>query len=303
MISFVTPVFQAEETITPLIQRIEQVMQELTLPYEIILVDDRSTDCSWSVLLEISATNTKVKAVRLSKNFGQHPAIIAGLSLAKGDWIVVLDCDLQDQPEEVINLYKKALEGYDAVLARRENRNDSYFKKMSSYIFARAFGYLTDTEYDHRIANFGIYSKKIISATLKIEDSTKFFPLFVKYTGFNTTSIEVIHGSRQNGRSNYNLTKLVKLAFDVIISYSNKPLRIFVKLGVTISFISFLFGLYYFILAVSGKITVLGYSSLIISIWFLSGVLITIIGICGIYIGKIFDQTKQRPVYIIDEIK
>lgn len=303
MISFVTPVFEAEKTITPLIHRIEKVMFELNLPFEIILVDDRSTDNSWSILTELAGTNINVKAVRLSKNFGQHPAIIAGLSLVKGEWTVVLDCDLQDRPEEVVNLYKKAMEGYDAVIARRENRNDSFFKKMSSLMFARVFGYLTDTKYDHKIANFGIYHRKIIDATLRIADNTKFFPLFVKHTGFNTTSIEVLHSPRENGRSNYNLSKLLKLAFNVIISYSNKPLRIFVKLGILISFISFLFGVYYLFLAISGKIIVLGYSSLMISIWFLSGVLITIIGVCGIYIGKIFDQTKQRPVYIIDEIK
>lgn len=301
-ISIVSPVYQSENTIEQLVNEIENEMLNLNESYEIILVDDRSKDNSWKVLERIASNNSNVKAVRLSRNFGQHPAIMAGLSFAKGEWIVVMDCDLQDKPKEIHKLYSEALLGFDVVLAKRINRQDSFLKKASSFIFSKLYQIFTDTRYDHEIANFGIYKRKVITSILAISDYIKFFPLFVKFVGYNVTSIEVEHAPRIEGESNYNFTKLIRLAFNSIISFSNKPLKLFVKFGIIISFLSFLTGAYYFYLALTGKIEVLGFSSIIISIWFLSGVIITTIGVCGIYLGKIFDQTKNRPVFIIDEI-
>lgn len=300
-ISIVSPVYQAESTIKQLVNEIENVMLSLNESYEIILVDDRSKDNSWKVIEEIASINLNVKAVRLSRNFGQHPAIMAGLTLAKGEWIVVMDCDLQDMPKEILKLYAEALLGFDVVLAKRVKRQDNFFKKASSVIFSKMYQIFTDTQYDQEIANFGIYKKKVIYSILEISDYIKFFPLFVKFVGFNVSTIEVEHASRAVGKSSYNFSKLIRLAFNTIISFSNKPLKLFVKFGIVISLLSFLTGAYYFYLALTGKIEVLGFSSIIISIWFLSGVIITTIGVCGIYLGKIFDQTKNRPVFIIDE--
>jgi glycosyltransferase involved in cell wall biosynthesis len=303
VISFVSPVYRAEKILEKLVEEIQKVMQAIDKPYEIILVDDRSPDNSWEVMKSISHEFPEVKSIRLSRNFGQHPAIIAGLTQAKGEWIVVLDCDLQDQPREVFKLYHKALEGFDVVLAKRKNRQDGFLKKMSSLIFSKTYGFFTDTEYDNEVANFGVYHWKVIQSILEISDSIKFFPLFVKFVGFNSTSIVVEHAQRQEGNSSYSLSKLISLAFNSIISFSNKPLKLFVKFGLTISIISFLFGLYNVYLTLTNQIDVLGYSSIIVSIWFLSGVIITTVGVTGIYVGKIFDQTKNRPTFIIDEIK
>ncbi len=303
VISFVSPVYKAEKMLGKLVGEIQKVILEINQPYEIILVDDRSPDKSWEVMKAISDKFQEVKSVRLSRNFGQHPAIMAGLSLAKGEWIVVMDCDLQDQPKEVVKLYNKAKEGFDVVLAKRKNRQDGYLKKASSIIFSKIYGYFTDTKYDNEVANFGIYHKKVIKSIIEISDSIKFFPLFVKFVGYNTTSIIVEHAPREEGNSSYSMTKLVSLAFNSIISFSNKPLKIFVKFGLIISLISFVLGLYNIYLAITDQIDVLGYSSIIVSIWFLSGIIITIIGVTGIYVGKIFDQTKNRPVFIIDEIR
>jgi dolichol-phosphate mannosyltransferase len=226
---------------------------------------------------------------------------MAGLTQAKGEWIVVLDCDLQDQPKEVLKLYNKAIEGYDIVLAKRKSRQDSFFKKMTSKLFSKVYGFFTDTKYDNEVANFGIYNTKVIQSILKISDSIKFFPLFVKFVGFNSISINVEHAQREEGRSSYTFKKLISLAFNSIISFSNKPLKLFVKFGLIISVSSFFLGLYNIYLTMTNQIAVLGYSSIIVSIWFLSGVIITTIGVTGIYVGKIFDQTKDRPVFIIDE--
>lgn len=301
IISFVSPVYRAEKILDKLVEEINKVMLKLEVSYEIILVDDRSPDNSWKVIQEIAKNQNHVKGYRLSKNFGQHPTIMAGLSQAKGEWIVVMDCDLQDQPKEVEKLYKKALEGYDVVFAKRTVRKDSFLKKLSSKMFSLVYGYLTDTNFDNSIANFGVYNKKVVKSVLDMQDYIKSFPLFVKWVGYNSCAIEVTHFEREEGKSTYTIKKLVKLAFDTIISFSNKPLKLFVKFGVLISFMAFLSGVYTIYKYLNGEIEVLGYSSLILSIWFLSGVLITIMGIVGIYIGKIFDQAKNRPSFIIDK--
>lgn len=302
IISIVSPVYKAEKIVENLVAEIQSAMQQLSLPYEIILVDDRSPDDSWNVMKSLSSRCDNIKSIRLSRNFGQHPAIMAGLSKAAGEWVVVMDCDLQDQPKEIVNLYKKAIEGFEVVLARRVQRSDGFLKKLSSKIFSKVFSYFTETEYNNEIANYGIYHRKVILSILEITDYIKFFPLFVNFVGYKSTSIVVEHAFREEGKSSYNFSRLVSLAFNTIISFSNKPLKMFVKFGMLISFISILFGAYNIYEALTNKIAVLGYSSLIVSIWFLSGVIITTIGITGIYVGKIFDQTKNRPVFIIDEV-
>ncbi len=301
-ISIISPVYRAEKILDKLVYQIRNTLHEIGVTFEIILVDDRSPDNSWEVMRQLSIKFPEVKSIRLSRNFGQHPAIVAGLSIAKGEWIVVMDCDLQDQPKEIEKLYKKAIEGYDLVLARRENRQDGFIKKMYSKIFSKVFNYLADTDFNNEVANFGIYNRKVIASVLTIGDYIKAFPLFIYFTGYNATSIAVEHADRDSGKSSYSFSKGISLAFNAIISFSNKPLKIFVKFGMIISFLAFIGGLVNLIYYLEGSIKVSGYSSLIISIWLLSGIIITVIGVVGIYIGKVFEQTKNRPAYIIDEI-
>lgn len=301
-ISVVSPVYKAEHIVEKLVSEIQLAMTAVGCTYEIILVDDRSPDNSWEEMKKLSENHPELTNVRLSRNFGQHPAIMAGLSVAKGNWVVVMDCDLQDQPGEIIKLYSLAKEGYDVVLARRVKRQDGYLKKLSSKVFSKVYSYLTDIDYDNEVANFGIYHKKVIKSVLAVGDNIKFFPLFVKISGFNTISIPVTHAERFSGETSYSFAKLLSLAFNTIISFSNKPLKLFVKFGLITSCLSFLLGIYYMYEWLTGNVSVTGYTSIIISIWFLSGVIITTIGVCGIYIGKIFDQVKQRPTYVIDEI-
>ena len=289
MISIVSPVYRAEKILPILVSEINLVMERIGEDYEIILVDDRSPDNSWEVM--------KV----LSRNFGQHSAIFAGLTKAKGDWVVVMDCDMQDQPKEIAKLYKKALEGYDIVLGQRENRKDKFLKKLSSKLFYKVFNYLSGGQFNNEIGNFGIYKKKVIDSILNINDYIKFFPLFINWVGFKSTSIPIEHSSREEGKSSYSISRLLKLAFNVIISFSDKPLRLFINFGLGISILSFILGIYYLYLAVTHRITQPGFSSLILSIWFLSGIIISCIGIVGVYLGKTFDQAKNRPTFIIDE--
>lgn len=301
MISIVSPVYRAEKILPILVSEINLVMERIGEDYEIILVDDRSPDNSWEVMKVLSCQNPKIKSIRLSRNFGQHSAIFAGLTKTKGDWVVVMDCDMQDQPKEIAKLYKKALEGYDIVLGQRENRKDKFLKKLSSKLFYKVFNYLSGGHFNNEIGNFGIYRKKAIDSILNINDYIKFFPLFINWVGFRNISIPIEHGEREEGKSSYSISRLLKLAFNVIVSFSDKPLRLFINFGLGISILSFILGIYYLYLSITHKITQPGFSSLILSIWFLSGIIISCIGIVGVYLGKTFDQAKNRPTFIIDE--
>ncbi|HBK82493.1 MAG TPA: glycosyltransferase [Flavobacterium sp.] len=300
-ISIVSPVYRAEKTLNELVVRICQTVSQITPDFEIILVDDSGPDKSWSIIEELSKTNSCVKGIKLSRNFGQHYAITAGLDRAKGDWIVVLDCDLQDQPEEILKLYKKAQEGYDVVLASRFARQDSFLKKLTSVIFYRTLGYLTGSKHDETIANFGIYSHKVIQSIVSMRESIRFFPSMVKWVGFSTTKINIEHAARADGKSNYNLKRLLNLALDIMLAFSDKPIRLVFKSGILITLFGILFSLITLYKWYNNHIFELGYTSLIISIWLLSGVIISTLGIVGLYIGKIFEGVKNRPIYIIDK--
>lgn len=300
-LSIVSPVYRAELVLDELVERIAKSIPSAFNYYEIILVDDFSPDKSWQKIVEISSKNSNVRGFKLSRNFGQHYAITAGLNQVSGDYVVVLDCDLQDQPEEIEKLFNASQKGFDIVLARRYERKDSFYKKTVSKLFYKTLSYLTGTKQDATVANFGIYSKQVINEVVKLEEKIKYFPTMVKWVGFSTSYVNVEHASRSEGKSNYNLKKLLNLALDIILAYSDKPLRLIIKFGLSIAMVSFLMVIYVLFEKITGKLSVSGYASLIISIWFLSGCLLTTLGVVGLYIGKIFEGVKNRPSYIIEK--
>lgn len=300
-ISIVSPVYKGEKMVDELVRRIISSVQTITPDFEIILVEDCGPDNAWNNIVANTKKDARVKGIKLSKNFGQHHAITAGLDQVQGDWTVVMDCDLQDRPEEIVNLYNKALEGYDVVFARRAKRKDSFIKKKSAHLFYTFFSYLSGVPQDGTIANFGIYSGKAVKAINTMREPMRAFAPMAKWIGFNTTAINVEHNERLEGTSAYNWTRLVNLALDFSVAYSDKPLRLSVKLGFLISSLAILYALYNVYLYLSGAIIVSGFASLIISIWFLSGLIIFILGVVGLYIGKTFDGIKNRPLYIIDK--
>ena len=300
-VSVVSPVYLAETLVEELVDRLNKTLSLLTDDYEIILVEDGSPDKSWSQIQLICENDHKVKGIKLSRNFGQHYAITAGLERATGDWIVVMDCDLQDKPEEIPTLYAKTKDGYDIVHAKRFVRKDSYLKKKASLSFYWLFGYLTDSKQDPSIANFGIYHRKVIRSILNMKDHIRYFPTMIQWVGFSSAKVDVEHSPRADGKSSYTWRKLLNLALDNIIAFSDKPLKLTIRLGFTISIISIGIGIYYMYRYFAGEIEVLGFASLIISIWFLSGLIIFVLGILGIYLGKTFDRVKDRPTHIINE--
>lgn len=301
LFSIVSPVYRAEGIVDQLVEKIIEEVSQISADFEIVLVDDGSPDRSWERMEAIARADKRVKALRLSRNFGQHYAITAGLDAARGEWIVVMDCDLQDKPSEIKKLYARACEGYDIVLAQRAQRQDSFIKKFFSRSFYRVLSYLTGVKQDASIANFGIYHHKAVAAMNRLREPIRYFPSMVNWVGFKRTTVPVEHGAREVGSSNYNFKRLFRLATDIILASSDKPIKITVKLGFLISTLSFIFAIYTAVRAVRGEIEVLGYASLIVSIWLLSGILIMLLGIVGLYVGKSFEGIKNRPIYVVSE--
>jgi dolichol-phosphate mannosyltransferase len=301
-LSVVIPVYKAEDSLTELYRRLVASLETITRDFEIVLVEDCGGDRSWEMIAELARADARVKGIQFSRNFGQHYGITAGLDHCDGDWVVVMDCDLQDRPEEIPRLYAKAQEGYDVVLAARGRRNDPALKRFGSWVFYRIFSWLADTEYDGDAGNYRIVSRKVVESCRRMREQLRFFGGLVNWLGFPTASIPVQHDPRLEGRSTYTLAKLWRLAADTIIAYSDKPLRLAVRFGFAMSFLAFLYGLTILYRGLVHDIPVTGWASLIVSLYFIGGVIIAILGIIGIYLGKTFDEVKRRPLYIVSKI-
>jgi len=300
-ISIVSPVYGCKTCLIELYSRLKQTLEKITPDFEIILVNDASPDGSWETIVELAQKDQRVKGINLSRNFGQHYAITAGLNYTQGEWVVVMDCDLQDQPEEILKLYNKALEGFDLVYARRIMRKDSFAKRISSKIFHALYSYLIGMKTDSAIGNFGIYNKNVVHEYNKMKETARSFTSLVQYIGFKVSTTDVQHSERFVGKTSYSLSRLYHLTLDVILSGSTKPLKLTVKLGFTISLMSILLSLYNILAYLTGVVRVPGFTSTIFSIWFVGGMLMFVLGIMGLYIGKIFEQVKERPLYIVSD--
>ena len=300
-LSVVVAVYMGSAFLRELSDRITKSAESTFTDFEIILVNDASPDNDWEEIVTLCKEDTRVKGINLSRNFGQHYAITAGLECASGEWIVVMDCDLQDVPEEIPNLYSKACEGFDSVFAQRHDRQDKPLKRLQSWLFYKTFGYLTDTTLDHSVANFGIYHHKVINAILSMDDSVRYFPTMCQWVGFRKTYLPVTHGQRKTGASSYSLIKLLRLASSNIIAFSDKPLKMFICSGFSISVLSLFIAVFYLFSYLAGGIQVPGYTSLILSLWFIGGMLMFALGVIGIYLGKTFNQAKGRPTFIAAE--
>lgn len=299
-ISVVTPVYGCSGNLRDLYARLSTVLSSISENYEIIMVNDASPDAAWLTIQQLANESGHVKGVNLSRNFGQHYAITAGLDYASGDWVVVMDCDLQDVPEEIPKLYNKAMEGYDVVVGQRAQRKDTFFKKISSRLFYKVFAYFTGAKIDNRIGNYGIYARKVIRSISKLKEQNRSFGLFALWVGFRRIEIEVDHARRLHGESSYTLRRMLNLALGSIVAHSNKLLHISVKLGFLLSFMSLLYAVWLMLRYFMWATPVAGWSSLMISIYFTAGLIIGSIGVLGIYVGKIFDEVKGRPLYIVE---
>jgi len=300
-ISVVSPVYRGEKMVSELVQRNVDALTTITDEYEIILVNDASPDNTWSVIKQECAKNKRVRGLNLSRNFGQHNAITAGFAYAKGEWIVVMDCDLQDRPEDIPGLYAKAQEGYDIVYAKRRVKHVGWWKRFSSVAFHAVLDWLSGAHTDPTIGNFGIYHRKVIQSILAISQQTRGLQSLLSVVGFDSAMVDVEQEASARGGSSYTLHKLFVQAFNSIITRTNRPLKFAVKLGFVLSLVSFLLALYNVLARWLGFIQVPGYTTTVFSIWFVGGLLMLMMGVLGLYIGKIFDQLKGHPLFVVGE--
>lgn len=285
-----------------LVRQIEETVSKLTSDYEIILVEDHSPDNSREIITEICRKNKRVKGVFLSRNFGQQYALNAGFDLSTGDYVVTLDCDLQNPPAQIKDLYEKIQEGYDIVFASRQNRPDNFFMTQGSHLFNKLMGFLTDTKQDESLAEFAIYRRKVIDAMAQMGDYRRYYPLMNQWVGFKTAKVFVNHDERTDGKeSSYSMRKRIELAVTTAVSFSTKSLRLIVYFGVVITLLAIIAALALVIKTIVRDTPVSGWVTLFVSMWFIAGIMISVMGIIAVYIGSIFDEVKHRPSYIIDE--
>lgn len=303
LLSIVSPVYMAQNIVSTLVARVCDAAITITNDFEIILVEDGSKDDSWLAIEEAAKLNNHVKGIKLSRNFGQHFAISAGLSNAKGDFVVVMDCDLQEDPKYIPDLYKKILEGHEIIFTEKEKKEHSFFKKVTSFLFNHIYNFLANEKIQKRsvtIGNLSMISRKALNAYLSFNDYRQQYISVLHWIGFKYDTIKIVHEKRFEGKSSYSLYKMWTLALDAIISQSDRLLRMTISFGLILFLISMLSVLSILILYMFIPFAH-GWASLATLIIFTSGVIVFSIGVCGIYIGKTFEQTKMRPRFIIDK--
>ncbi|PIY09630.1 MAG: glycosyltransferase [Flexibacter sp. CG_4_10_14_3_um_filter_32_15] len=303
LISIVSPVYRAEKIVDKLVEQISEEVSKITDNFEIILVEDGSPDNSWEAIERNCQKDKRVKGIKLSRNFGQHYAITAGLEYSQGEWVVVMDCDLQDDPIYISQLFEKAQQGFDIVYTVKKKREHSFFKNFFANLYNHVFNWLIDNKEQkssNQIGSYSLLSRKVVEAFKNYKDYRRHYLMILRWLGFSNTFIQIEHRERFEGKSSYNFSKLLTHALDGITSQSDKILRLTVTLGFVLSVLSILGGIYIIIRTFISSFQS-GWASLVVLILFTSGLIITSIGISAIYIGKIFEQTKERPLFIIDK--
>jgi len=300
--SIVIPVYNEAEVLPTLYRRLTQVMEGLGEPYEVIFVNDGSSDASPMLLRELRAKDERVKFVGFSRNFGHQIAITAGLDHSSGQAVVVMDADLQDPPEVIPRLIEKWREGYDVVFAVRERRRgEGLFKRMTAALFYRLLRQLTSTEIPLDVGDFRLMSRRAVEALKAIRERNRFVRGLVSWIGFRQTSVTFVRDLRHAGETKYPLRKMVRLALDGITSFSFVPLQLATYLGFAVSFISFIYIVYAVGLKLLTNRLVPGWASIVVAVLFIGGVQLITLGIIGEYIGRIYEEVKQRPLYVVDE--
>jgi polyisoprenyl-phosphate glycosyltransferase len=303
LISVVLPIYYCDIFLEELYERLKTSLSSITEHYELIFVEDCGKDNSWAIISRLCDMDSRVKGIRFSRNFGQHYAITAGLDYSNGEWVVIMDGDLQDRPEDIVRLYEKAQEGYEVVLARRANREYPLFQSITSWFFYKFFNFFTEMNYDSRVGNFRIISRKVVNSYRQMREQLRFFGGLIDWLGFESVYVDVEHAKRSNSKSSYSFAKRWKLATEAIIAYSDKPLKLSVQIGFLMSASAFAYGAYIIYRALFLDIPLAGWASLIVSLYFIGGIIISILGILGIYLGKTFDEVKKRPLYVVNKLK
>lgn len=293
----------ADSIVTELVVRIKQNITKITKNYEIILVEDGSVDNSWKMITEVCEFNPEVIGIKLTRNFGQHYAIAAGIEQAQGDYVIVMDCDLQDNPKYFKKIYQKSQEGFDVVFTIKKNRNHGFIKNFMANRFHKFFNWLVGNQVyqsDKLIGSYSLISRKVVNSYNMIKDYHKPYLVIIQWLGFKPAYINVEHEERYQGKSSYTFRKLISHAINGIVSQTDRLLYLIITFGFSMSLVGFILtGLIIFQAITKGFQS--GWASTMVVIITSTGLILSSSGIIGVYVGKIFMQVKDRPNFIIDE--
>ncbi|MFV0359656.1 glycosyltransferase family 2 protein [Tropicimonas sp.] len=302
LISVVSPVYGCRDCLEALVDMVRAAFLDSGLDWELILVDDRGPDAPWDLIVELAGLDGRVRGLRLVRNHGQHLAIWAGLAAARGDWVAVIDCDLQDDPAIIPALHAAAVkEGVDAMVVDRGSWSDSAFRRWASRTFYRMVDLLAGIQL-RNIGNFGIYSRRMTDTLMLFDEQEVFLPVMVNLTGLRTGQMQLDRDERLAGESSYSLRRLVSLAIAIIIRFSDRPLKLSVIAGLLFSGLSALISVVLVVAWSTGAFTVPGWTSTILSVWFLSGLIMAVLGVHGFYVGRIFSEVQNRPRILIEQV-
>ncbi len=300
--SIVLPVYNEEGNLEELYYRITKVMKKIDKPYEIIFVNDGSTDSSLEKMTSLHNQDKRVKILNLSRNFGHQIAITAGMDYAKGEVIIIMDADLQDPPEVIPRLLQEWEKGFDVVYAKRKGREgESFFKKFTAWLYYRLFRILANLDIPVDTGDFRLLSRRVVEVLKQIREHHRFLRGLVTWIGFKQCGVEFVREKRFSGKTKYSFWKMMKFALDGILSFSFFPLRLLTYLGFLTAFFSLLYAGYVIFLKIFTQATVPGWASLMVAILFLGSLQLIGLGIIGEYLGRIGDEVKKRPLYIVKE--
>ncbi len=302
--SLVIPVFNEEAVFPLLTERVKALLARLDAPAEVVLVDDGSRDRSWSLMTALAESDPRFRVVQLARNFGHQLAITAGMDLAEGEAIIVMDADLQDPPEVVLDLIARWKEGYEVVYAQREEREDeTWFKKATAAAYYRIMRRLTEIDLPVDVGDFRLVDRKALDAFRQLREDHRFVRGMFSWIGFRQIGVKYRRSGRAAGETKYPLRKMIRLAVDGILSFSNAPLRAVLRLGLGVSAISFLLGLYVLFSKLAEDRLVPGWASLAILVSFIGGLQLFVLGVIGEYIARIYTEVKRRPLYLVRDVR
>ena len=301
-ISLIVPVYNEQEAIDLFFQSVTQVFLDTEINIEILFVNDGSSDNTLEKLKSLAINDQRIKIITLSRNFGKEAALTAGLDFASGNTCVPIDCDLQDPPELILEMYKQWQAGFEVVLARRKERSsDTFIKRISSSIFYKIIDKLSGTHIPDNVGDFRLMDKKVIEAIRQYPERSRFMKGLFASVGFKQITIEYTRPERSAGMTKWNYLNLYKLAIEGIVAYTSLPLKVWSYIGATISISAFLYGFYMIVKTIIFGIDVPGYASLMVVLLIMTGSILLSLGIIGEYLSRIYNEVKQRPIYLVQE--
>lgn len=300
--SIVIPLYNEESGLPTLVERLQELIGQFDGPAEVVMVDDGSKDATYQLALAVTTRDPRFKLIQFSRNFGHQVAITAGMDAASGDAVIIMDADLQDPPYVVLQMIEKWKEGYEVVYGLREHRQgERLFKTATASMFYGLLHRIADIDTPVDVGDFRLVDRKALNAFLRMRENNRYVRGMFSWVGFRQTGVPYVREERYSGTTHYTLSKMVKLASNGIMGFSTAPLRLALSTGVFLAIASVIYGIVAISLKLAGQSLVPGYASLLFAVTFLSGIQLAVMGMVGLYVGRIYDEARGRPLYVVRE--